>query len=97
MRSRIWGIIAAAVASVCMFGTQYVYADETQAVVYSVNNFFDSEEDAVEYFNLCIMEQDEVIELILSDDLCKDTSPGEVFSQLLDKAAMYYETGGLSY
>ena len=32
MRNKIWGIIAAAFAAVCMFGTQYVYAEQTQAV-----------------------------------------------------------------
>ena len=97
MRGKIWGVIAAAFAAVCMFGTQHVYANETQSVVHSENNFFDNEEDAIEYFNLCIMEQDESIVIILSDDMCKDIPPRDKFSQLLEQVAMYYETAGLSY
>ena len=95
MRNKIWGIIAAAFAAVCMFGTQYVYAEQTQAVAYS-EAFFDDEEELVEYLNEGILAHEESLTFIMSSDMYEGMSARDKFSEVLDMVAMYYETSGLS-
>ncbi len=97
MRGKLWCFVVGVFAALCMVNAQNVYANDTQATVYSENSIFYDEDEAVDYINEGIMSQAEMIEITISEEMYSGTTATVKFEQILDSVAMYYETSGGSY